>query len=279
MKKILITGANSYIGTSLEKWLLKHSDNYKINTVDTIGGGWRKKSFSDYDVVFHVAGITHVRETRKNAGDFYRVNRDLAHDIAQKAKIDGVGQFIFLSSMSVYGMNCGIIDKNTHLNPKNNYAKSKLEAEKLIELLNSDTFKIAILRPPMVYGKGCKGNYPRLVKLAVNLPCFPDIYNQRSMIYIDNLCEFIRLLIDLNGSGLFFPQNREYVCTSEMVRLVSKMHGKNIRLTKLFNPLLRLFNTNTVDKAFGSLVYRKSLSLFEEYQIVSTLESIKKTES
>jgi len=263
MKKILITGANSYIGTSFEKWLAQWPGKYSVDTVDMRDDSWKAQDFSPYDVVFHVAGIAHIKETKANRGLYYKVNRDLAFEVAKKAKDDGVRQFIFLSSMSVYGLDTGIINKETPLNPKSHYGKSKLEAEQLIDQLPDDDFTVAILRPPMVYGKGCKGNYQRLAKLAVTTPIFPDIDNKRSMIHIDNLCEFIRLLINDCANGVFYPQNKEYVRTSEMVRLIAEAHGKKVRMTKLFNPLLGLLKVSTVNKVFGDLVYEKTLSRYE----------------
>jgi UDP-glucose 4-epimerase len=240
---------------------------------------WREKDFSPYDVVFHVAGIAHIKESRTNRELYYKVNRDLAYETAEKAYADGVKQFIFLSSMSVYGIETGVITKETPLQPKSAYGKSKAEAEQLIKSLENDLFRIAILRPPMVYGKGCKGNYPRLAKLALRLPIFPDIDNKRSMIYIDNLCEFIRLLIDDYGAGLFFPQNAEYVKTSEMVRLVAEAHGKRIRMVKLFNPILRILRVSIISKVFGDLVYDMTISNYARQYRVSRLRvSIVQTE-
>jgi UDP-glucose 4-epimerase len=259
MKKTLITGANSYIGTSVEKWLLKEPDHYKVDTVDMIDGLWKEKDFSEYDVVFHVAGIAHIKETKNNRDLYYKVNRDLAYETAKKAKVDGVKQFIFLSSMSVYGLETGVIDRNTLLKPKSAYGKSKKQAEELIEELCDEFFIIATLRPPMIYGKGCKGNYPKLAKLALKTPIFPDIDNKRSMIYIDNLSEFVKQLIDDCSGGLFLPQNNEYVKTSEMVRLIAETHGKKMGLTKVFNPLIRTMKITTVSKVFSDLVYNKSL--------------------
>ena len=279
MKKILITGANSYIGTSLEKWLERYPDKYSVDTVNMRDDLWKKRDFSKYDVMFHVAGIAHIKETKENTYLYYKVNRDLAYESAKKAKEDGIKQFIFLSSMSVYGIDSGVIVENTPLNPKSNYGKSKLQAEALIEPLSDGAFKIATLRPPMIYGKGCKGNYTRLAKLALKLPIFPDIENKRSMIYIDNLCEFVRLLIDDCSNGLFFPQNNEYVCTSQMVRIIAEVHGRKILMTKLFNPLLRLLQTSTVNKVFGDLVYDKGMSYNYEYCIYDFEGSIIKTQS
>lgn len=265
MKKILITGANSYIGTSFEEWLKKYPDDYRVDTVGTKNEEWKEKDFSGYDVVFHVAGIAHVKETKKNAALYYKVNRDLAYEVAQKSKSCGVKQFIFLSSMSVYGMETGIIYRDTIPNPKNNYGKSKLQAEKLIELLQDEEFLVSILRPPMVYGKGCKGNYARLAKLAVKVPMFPNIENERSMIYIDNLSEFVRLLIDNGDSGMFFPQNEEYVCTSEMVKIIAEVYGKKIKFTRVFNPIIKMLGIKIelINKVFGNLVYDKSVSSYE----------------
>lgn len=279
IKNILITGKNSYIGTSLENWLMREPDRYKVDTIDMKDGSWKEKDFSQYDVVFHVAGIAHIKETSDNQDLYYKVNRDLAYGTAQKAKQDGVEQFIFLSSMSVYGIENGVIDKSTPLNPNSAYGKSKIEAEELINKLKDDSFTVATLRPPMVYGKGCRGNYPRLVGLALKTSVFPKVDNKRSMIYIDNLSEFVKQLIDNRSGGLFFPQNAEYVNTSEMVGLIAEAHGKRMVMTKLFNPLLRLLNVSTVNKVFGDLVYDMSMSDYEfNYRVFGFRESINLTE-
>lgn len=279
MKNILITGKNSYIGTSLEKWLGQYPDKYFVDTVSTRDDVWKEKDFSTYDVVFHVAGIAHIKETSDNQDLYYKVNRDLAYETAQKSKEDGVEQFIFLSSMSVYGIENGVIDKNTPLKPNSAYGKSKVEAEDLINKLQGDSFTVATLRPPMVYGKGCRGNYPRLAGLALKTPIFPKVDNKRSMIYIDNLSEFVKQLIDNRSSGLFFPQNAEYVNTSEMVSLIAEAHGKKIVMTKLFNPLLKLLDVSTVNKVFGDLIYEKeNLKYVSNYNTCNFRESINYTE-
>jgi nucleoside-diphosphate-sugar epimerase len=279
MKKILITGKNSYVGKSLEKWLEKYPEIYVIDSISLRNNSWKDIDFSYYDVVLHVAGIAHINEKKVNADFYYKINRDLAFETAKKAKSDGVKHFIFLSSMSVYGIESGIIDKESPLNPRSSYGKSKLQAEKLIFSLEDETFKVAILRPPMIYGRGCKGNYPRLVNIVLKIPFFPNIKNKRSMIYIDNLSEFIRLLIDRCAIGIFFPQNEEYVCTSEMVKLITEVNGKKTLLVKLFNPFLRLLMTNTLNKVFGDLAYEKTMSVYkEDYNIIDFRSSIYLTE-
>ena len=284
MKKILITGANSYIGTSVEKWLSRCPDEYLVDTIDMKTEEWKKKDFFPYDVVFHVAGIAHVSSDPNLEDLYYKVNCDLTIETAKKAKSEGVKQFIFMSSIIIYGdssKDLKVIDKNTIPQPSNFYGNSKLQAEQGILPMSDENFKVVVLRPPMIYGKGSKGNYPKLAKAAIKLPVFPDIDNQRSMLHIDNLCEFIKLIIDNEESGVFFPQNKEYVKTSEMVRLIAEAHGKKIRLVKAFNPILKAveIKVDIVKKVFGNLVYEKSISNYkEDYQIRNLKASIYETE-
>lgn len=284
MKKILITGKNSYIGTSLESWLMREPDKYKVDTVDMKDGSWKEKDFSSYDVVFHVAGIAHVSSDHKMEDLYYKVNRDLTIETAEKAKAEGVKQFVFMSSIIVYGDSSSskrVIDRNTVPTPSNFYGNSKLQAEKGIKHLESDEFKIVVIRPPMIYGKGSKGNYPRLANMAKKIPMFPDIDNERSMLHIDNLCEFIKVMIDHEETGLYFPQNKDYVKTSELVKTIAEVHGKKIIMMKVFNPVLRLmFGIGIVNKVFGNLVYEKSMSDYDKanYRIRTFKESIELTE-
>ncbi len=289
MTKILITGANSYIGTSFEKWIKQWPESYSIDVIDMIDDAWKEKDFSEYDVVFHVAGIAHVdtMNASKETQDFYyKVNRDLTIETATKAKHDGVKQFIFMSSIIVYGDSSHInkikvIDKNTIPKPSNFYGNSKLQAEKGIKPLEDDIFKIVVLRPPMIYGKGSKGNYMKLSKYARKLPFFPNIENQRSMLYIDNLCEFIRLVIDNEEHGVFYPQNLEYVKTTELVKLIAETHGKNIRFIKTFNLIIKLMShkVELINKVFGNLVYEQSMSEYKaNYRVRDFLDSIRMTE-
>ncbi|MCF0149676.1 MAG: NAD-dependent epimerase/dehydratase family protein [Clostridium sp.] len=286
MKNILITGANSYIGTSFEKWLEQWPSEYKIYTVDMKDGSWKEKSFKEYDVVFHVAGIAHVSTDPKMEDLYYKVNRDLTIETAKQAKAHGVKQFIFMSSIIVYGDSSNInkkriIDKNTIPTPSNFYGESKLQAEKGILELQDDSFNIVILRPPMIYGKGSKGNYQLLSKIAKKTPIFPKVDNERSMLHIDNLCEFIRLMIENKEKGVFFPQNEEYVNTSELVKTIAEANGKTMKLTRVFNPALKLMGsfTGVVNKAFGSLVYEKDMSKYvDNYRVRNFKESIISTE-
>lgn len=289
MKRILITGANSYIGTSFETYLKQWSDEYQVDTVDMISDTWKQKDFSDYDAVFHVAGIAHSDNgeiSRERAKLYYAVNTKLTIQTAMKAKKSGVKQFIFMSSAIVYGDSAPIgkskiITRDTPVNPTNYYSDSKVKAERGLLKLQDENFKIVILRPPMIYGKGSKGNYPLMSKIAQKLPVFPYIDNCRSMLYINNLMEFVRLMIENEESGIFFPQNAEYSNTSELVRMIAAQHGKRIVLVKGCTIPLKLLGlaTGVVNKAFGNLAYDQRMSKYkEEYREHSLRESIQETE-
>lgn len=272
MKKILITGANSYIGTSFEKYMAAHyPEDYAIDTVDMIDGTWRDKDFSKYDCVFHVAGIAHQKETKENSPLYYKVNRDLAIETAQKAKNEGVKQFIFLSSMSVYGMDTGVITRETAPNPKSNYGKSKLQAEEGINALASNDFKVCVVRPPMVYGKGCKGNFQTVVKLVKRFPVFPRIKNERSMIYIDNLSSFVKMCVDQELGEVYCPQNSEYVCTTDMAKIIATKLGKKLRTSLLLGVGVAVLRpvVSIAKKGFGSLVYENTEEFDFKYNVMN----------
>src|SRR5699024_3963649 len=154
------------------------------------------------------------------------------------------------------------ITKDTIPKPSNFYGNSKLQAEEGIKKLQDEQFNIVIVRPPMIYGSNSRGNYPKLVKLAKITPMFPDIENKRSMIYIDNLSEFLRLIIKNRENGLYFPQNKEYVETSKMVKMISTIYDKKIMLVKILNPFIKPFiiKQGIINKMFGNLYYEKEMS-------------------
>ena len=289
MKKILITGAQSYVGMSFEQYVGRWPEDYQVDTVDMRGEDWKQTSFTGYDAVFHVAGLVHMPKT-KNAGEYAdlykKINTDLVVETARKAKDEGVKQFIFMSSASVYGMEGAVgtnvtITADTPLEPCDNYGVSKKNAETQLLPLEDDSFKVVILRPPMIYGKGCRGNYVILAKLAKRLPVFPYMYNQRSMLYIDNLSEFVRLMIDNEERGIFCPQNNEYTQTAQMVGLIAQANGRKIWMIHGFGWALKLMShlTGLVNKAFGNLCYDFELSRYkQDYCVVGLDTSIMETE-
>ena len=294
MKKILITGANSYIGTSFEKYANeKYSKQLSVETVDMIDGSWRNKDFSSYDIVFHVAGLAHAdvgkvsEETKKK---YYAVNTDLAIECCNKAKSEGVKQFVFMSSAIIYGDSAPygkkkLITKDTEPSPANFYGDSKLQADKGVRELADDNYKVTVLRPPMIYGKGSKGNYPTLAKMAKKLPLFPDVNNERSMLYIENLCEFLCQVMIRGLGGIYWPQNAVYSRTSEVVKKIAETNNHKILVSKVFNigvsfaTLIPGKVRGLANKAFGNLTYDLSMSKYVfDYQIYDLNTSIQRTE-
>ena len=291
MIRILITGANSYIGTSFANYLAQpeFAGKYQVTTLDMIGDAWRSHDFSQYDTVYHVAGIAHSDNGKisdERAKLYYAVNTDLTVECAKKAKEAGVKQFIFMSSAIVYGDSAPIgkeklITRDTSVNPANCYGDSKVQAENGIRPLDCDTFRVVILRPPMIFGKGSKGNYPLLSKLARKLPAFPKVKNKRSMLYIGNLVEFVRLMVENGEHGTFWPQNPQYSNTSEVISLIAKARHKRCVLIPGFGWALKLMShaTGLVNKAFGNLAYDQNMSVYKDpYQKYSLQEAIERTE-
>lgn len=284
MIKVLITGAGSYIGESVRSYILKKCPNtYQIDTVDTFDNNWKKADFCQYDVVFHVAGIAHVNADPKLEELYYKVNRDLTIEIANHSKVSGVKQFIFMSSQIVFhesqSLKSEVITKDTKENPNGFYGDSKLQAENGIKPLDDENFKVCILRPCMIYGPHAKGNFPRLVKLARKVPAFPAWHNKRSMLYIDNLSEFVKQAIEHKLSGVFYPQNKEQADTVEIVRFFSMAAKHNIWISRVFNPLVWMgsFVLQPLNKMFATYYYDPSLSkYFFDYQLVSFEDSLKR---
>ncbi len=290
-KRVLITGSGSYIGESFEAWAAeRYPVNFTVHTLDMQKSDWRQKDFSSFDAVFHVAGIAHAdvgRVSKEEKKKYYIVNTDLAIETAKKAKVEGVRQFVFMSSMIIYGDSAPygkekIIDEHTLPAPANFYGDSKWQADKGVRKLADKDFHVAVLRPPMIYGKGCKGNYPKLAKLAKTLPVFPDVENQRSMLYIGNLCEFLCLLILSGEGGVYFPQNGEYGSTSGIVKEIAEAVNKKIYMSRMLNPAVSLAYKmpgkigNLAAKGFGNMVYDKGLSMYKglDYQLIKFQSSV-----
>ena len=284
MKKILITGAGSYVGESVRKYMLETApEQFEIDSVDTMDDNWKKADYSQYDVVFHVAGIAHVNADPKMEPLYYKVNRDLTIEVAKYAKAAGVKQFIFMSSMIVFhesqNLKGEMLTRDTKENPNGFYGDSKLQAENGIKPLADDDFKVCILRPCMIYGPNAKGNFPRLAKLARKTPIFPCWHNKRSMLYIDNLAEFVKQCVIRNLNGTFYPQNREQSDTVEIIRYFANYFGHKVWISKIFNPCVWLgsFVLQPINKMFATYYYEPEMSKYDfDYQLVSFEESLKR---
>ena len=285
MKNVLITGAGSYVGTHVEEWLMKEPQSFHVDTVETLNDAWKQADFSKYDVIFHVAGIAHVDPKPEMAPLYYKVNRDLAIEVAKEAKAKGVGQFIYMSSKIVYhtskSLKGDVVTPQTEPQPNDFYGDSKLQAEKGLRELESDTFKVAIIRPPMIYGANSKGNFLRLGWLATKTPVFPAWHNKRSMLYIDNLSEFVKNIIARDMGGVFYPQNKEFADTVEIVRYFAHKYQNRIWISRVFNPLVWLgaFSLKPLPKMFAHSYYIPEMSVYDfDYQLVSFEDSLKEIE-
>ena len=286
MKNVLITGAGSYVGESVRRYIMtKMPGQYLIDAVDTMGDNWKKADYSQYDVVFHVAGIAHVNADPKMEPLYYKVNRDLTIEIARHAQDAGVNQFIFMSSQIVFhesqSLKTEVLTAATKPNPNGFYGDSKLQAEEGLKALRAEggQMKMCILRPCMIYGPNAKGNFPRLAKLGRKAPVFPAWHNKRSMLYIDNLAEFVLQAINCELEGTFYPQNREQADTVEIIRFFAKEAGRKVWITRLLNPFVWLgsFVLQPINKMFATYYYDPEMSKMDfDYQLVSFEESLKR---
>ena len=272
--------------------------SYRIDAVDTMGDNWKKADYAKYDVVFHVAGIAHVNADPKMEPLYYKVNCNLTIEVAKHAKAAGVRQFIFMSSQIVFhesqSLKAEVLTAETKPVPNGFYGNSKLQAENgLWNLVKNqkenstrsqggNQMKICILRPCMIYGPNAKGNFSRLAKLACKTPVFPEWHNKRSMLYIDNLAEFVKQAIERELEGTFYPQNRELADTVEIVRYFAKEAGHKIWITKLLNPFVWMGSLvlQPINKMFATYYYNPKMSKMEfDYQLVSFEESLKDRKS
>lgn len=260
-KRILIVGQNSYIGQKLEQYIASYNqeDTVQVDTISVRNDHWKEQDLSMYDSIVFLAAIVHENGKGKSAKQFKEVNSKLPYEFAKKAKQDGCFHFIFFSSISIYGKESGVITKDTKPNPTTYYGKSKWLAEKYLKTLEDSRFALAIVRPPMVYGEQCKGNYAKLEKWVHYLPIFPKFDNKRSMVSIQYLSQFVVKCIQDKKSGIFFPQDSYYHCTSELVKQIGEKQGKKVYLIRGFSTCIAFLQKRKgilgkiTNKIFGDL--------------------------
>ena len=282
MKKVLLIGVGGYVGGRFKEYMKRYPD-YEISEVSSMNREWDKISFKGFDAVYNVSGLAHANARQGTEEQYYAVNGQLPIDVATKAKKEGVPIFIQMSSMIVYGNMSPLgkqktITKETIPTSPTIYGKSKMIAENGLHNLEDIKFQVAIIRPPLIYSENARDNFPKLVFFAKTMPLFPDLKNQQSMLYVDNLCELVHLIIDNNQGGTYYPQQEAYIETSKIVGDIAKAVGNHMWQTKIFTPFLRLFSKNIViiQKAFGSITYDMNISNHFEgkYRVVSYEESI-----
>lgn len=282
---ILITGKDGYVASNLFEFLISHQ--HKCRVIDMLDSSWDKVSFKDYDVVIHTSALVHKKEKRHSLEEYMNSNAVLTQRLCIKAKEEKVKSFIFLSTEAVYGLEPSlkkeiIIDDKTELKPVTKYGKSKLEAENQIAKLNDYTFKVSILRCPIIYGNKCRGNYNGLRKLALKLRRFPNLENKKSFLFIGNLCHCILHIIDSGFSGYISPQDKEYHSTKQIALLIKEANGLKPLTSNFLAFLVKIFYfLSPIKKAFGNTMIDKKLSSFKDgfdYQIFDINKAIEITE-
>lgn len=271
--KVLIIGKNSWIGNHIDKWLT--SKGWHIYQLDVLTDEWKTFNYTPYDAIVHVAGIVHQPHCKD--WDLYkRVNTDMPIAIAKMAKSQGVKRYVFLSTMAVYGigkkLKPNIINSGTPLHANSMYGHSKLLAEKGLNNLQDTNFDIVIVRPPSVYGKGCRGGYITGFLSAVQkFPVIPQAYVnvKQSMLYIDNLSEFVRLAIEHHLNGTFCIQDDKAVNANEICDAIAKGIDKTIHKSRLLGIFVKLFSfVPLVKKAYGGIEYAHNLSSIKSFHYV-----------
>jgi len=255
-KKILLTGASGFVG---QRFLSYNKEKYQTQSVSFRTKKVSEVNLEGIDTIVHLAGKAHQMQ-KIDDQIYFDVNYELTKALATKAKEQGVAHFVFISTIKVYGDNY----KNAHLTldktckPDDPYGESKKQAEDFLRSIETETFKVGIIRPPLVYGPGVKGNMIKLLALAEkNLPLpFGGIENKRSMVFLDNLIELINTVVDQKASGTFFASDQQPLSTSRLIELIKIKLNKEGGLFKMPNFLLGI-----LDKMKPALVKRLFYSL------------------
>lgn len=287
MKRVMLIGIGGYVGGKFTEYINKYYPDWQVDAVDSMNEIWADADFRGYDAVYNVSGLAHANARRGTDEQYYAVNGQLPIAVAKKAKLEGVPLFVQMSSQIVYGDMSGLgedktITLDTTPSEPTIYGKSKMMAERGLLKLVDDKFQVAIMRPPLIYSEYARDNFPRLVKFAKKMPVFPKIKNKQSMIYVDNLCELVRLIIENNQGGIYYPQQEVYIETSKIVYDIAKSVGNKIWMTPIFNPILKLLSKMKIfafiRKAFGNIAYDMEMSnhFDGKYRVVSYIESIRR---
>jgi nucleoside-diphosphate-sugar epimerase len=260
-KNVLVTGSTGFIGTCF----VENNKIFNISEVDLITISVDKIDFSKITTVLHLAGLVHQM---KGAADdqYFKVNRDLAFEVAKVAKANKVEQFVLMSTAKVFGeltTEKHEWNENSECNPQDTYGKSKYEAEQLVKGLEDKSFKVAIVRSPLVYGPGVKANMLNLVKLVDRFPVLPfgGINNLRSMVYVGNLVALLNHIIENQVSGIYIAGDRSPISTMDLAELISKALGKKrilIQFPKFVLNIANWFKPTYVYRLFGSIVLDNS---------------------
>ncbi|KAB7889785.1 NAD-dependent epimerase/dehydratase family protein [Poseidonibacter ostreae] len=270
--KILVTGSSGYLGSS---FVDKYKDKYKFEKFSLLTQKLKDINFDCVDIVLHCAALVH-QKVEHSYEKYHEINVEYPLELAKLAKQGGVKQFVFISTIAVYGEDEEKLDENIICNPITPYGKSKLEAEKELLQLNDDNFIVSIVRPPMIYGKEAPGNIDSLVKMVKKMSIIPlgGIENQRSFISIQNLCHLIDIMIEKQKSGVFLASDDESLSTTKLCELIAKNLDKKVYLVKIpfFETLLKIAKPSFHKRLYGSLevdnsITKEKLNLKNPYSV------------
>ena len=272
LKNVLVTGSNGYLGSS---FINQYKNKYKFENFSLLTQKLEDINFDSVDIVLHCAALVH-QKIEHSYEKYHEINVEYPLKLAKLAKENGVKQFVFISTIAVYGEDEEKLDENTVCNPITPYGKSKLAAEKELLKLNDDNFVVSIIRPPMVYGKNAPGNIDSLIKLVKKLPIIPlgGIENKRSFISIQNLCHMIDEIITQQKSGIFLASDDESLSTTRLIELIAKNLDKKVYLVKIlfFETLLKIVKPSFHKRLYGSLevdnsITKEKLNLKNPYNV------------
>lgn len=277
-KTVMVTGASGFVGSNFIK---KYKDEFNIIPVCLIEKTPEELNYEGVDCILHLAALVHQMKGAPEE-KYFEVNTELTRRLAVEAKKNGVKHFVFYSTVKVYGYDGDlynhdfILTTESECNPKDPYGRSKYKAEKVLEELQNEKIQIAIIRPPMVYGAGVKGNMLNLIKLVDKLPVLPFDYNEnkRSIVYIDNLLEETRNIIEKKHVGLFIPQDEKPVSIKEIVDGIAKSIGKKRIIIKIPDFIYKFLcgqKKNIMVRLYGSLQFE----LLEKQDKISMEEGLK----
>lgn len=281
MSKILITGANSFLGRNF----MNSSANNDIDEICLIKNKVKEINFSNYSAVLHVAAIVH-QTTKIPESEYLKINTELCLSVAKEAKRQGVKQFVFISTVKVFGEfkpERGIWKEDAICEPDDSYGRSKYAAELGLKELIDDNFTVSIIRPPLIYGVGVKANMLSIIKLIDRFPALPlgGIKNKRSFTSIENLVQLIDQVINKNVSGVFLAMDHKPLSTTELSRIIAKHLNKKVWLFSLPGIIISIGKKvmpSIFDRLYGSFEIDNSYtrSTLDYTPKLSTDEGIKK---
>lgn len=260
MLTVAVTGANGFVGQRFMKY---KTERYRLIPVSLRDVKPESINLKDADVVVHLAGKAHDMSLQDEQV-YMNINYELTKALANHALRSGVKHFIYVSSVKVYGEGGDeALNENSDCHPEDPYGKSKLKAEQYLQSIQNDSFVVSIVRPPVVYGPGVKGNIIRLLAAVDKGSMLPlgNTRNRRTMVFLDNLIELIHRIIDNRAAGIFVAGDRQPLSTDGLIRIIGDKLGKKTKLISVpgfMRKLMSMVKPGLYKRLFGSFVIDNS---------------------